>query len=127
VDEASKVRERKTNSEIRRWYLERIATIVELNQVWIRRGLSTRDRAERAWLVRYEARRGARAMMADKRERELLRARDTIRYGSPDGPSFEFLVARLKQAGVDEDAAYEAIIDTSFRSDSEVNRLLGLQ
>lgn len=126
MDDASKVGKQKTNSEIRRWYLERIATIVELNQVWIRQGLSTRDRAERAWRVRREARRAARAMMKDKRERELLRARDMIRYGSPDGPSFEVLAARLKHAGLEGDAAYEAIIDSSYRTDSELNKLLGL-
>lgn len=65
-------------------------------------------------------------MMADKRERELLRALDMIRYKSPDGPSFEFLIERLKQAGIEGDAAYEAIIGSSHRSDNELNRLLGM-
>lgn len=126
VDDASKAGKHKTNSEIRRWYLERITTIVELNQAWIRRGLPARDRAERAWRIRHEARRAARSMMGDKRERELLRARDTIKNGSPDGPSFEFLVARLKEVGIEGDDIYEAIIAGSHRTDSELNRLLGL-
>jgi len=65
-------------------------------------------------------------MMGDKRERELLRARDTIKNGSPDGPSFEFLVARLKEVGIEGDDIYEAIIAGSHRTDSELNRLLGL-
>ena len=35
VDDASEAGKYRTNSEIRRWYLERITTIVELNQTWI--------------------------------------------------------------------------------------------
>jgi len=65
-------------------------------------------------------------MMADKREREQLRARDLKKFGSPDGPSFEFLIARLKHAGLEGDAAYEAIIDGSYRTDMAIDRLLGL-
>jgi len=64
--------------------------------------------------------------MPDRRERELLRARDIEKYGSPDGPSFEFLMARLKDAGLEGDDAYEAIIAGSFRTDRVLNRLLGL-
>jgi len=66
-------------------------------------------------------------MMAEKSERELLRARDVIKYGSPDGSSFDFLIARLKEhAGLEGDAAYEAIIDGSYRTDMVIDRLLGL-
>ena len=65
-------------------------------------------------------------MMAEKSERELLRARDVTKYGSPDGPSFEFLIARLKVAGIEGDAAYEAIIDGSYRTNMVIDRLLGL-
>ncbi len=127
MDDASKIGKLRSNSEIRRWYLERIARIVELNETWIRLGLSARDRAERAWRIRREARLAARAMMADKRERELLRARDVIEYGSPDGPSFEFLIARLREVGIEGDDAYEAVIAGSSRTDSSLNReLLGL-
>ncbi len=126
MDDASRARKQKSNSEIRRWYLRRIAVIANLNHAWIREGLSARDRAERAWRFRHEARHAARAMMADKGDRELLKVRDMIKYGSREGPSFDFLIARLKDIGVEGDEAYEAIIAGSSRTDSELNRLLGL-
>lgn len=126
MEDASEEGKPRTNSEIRQWYLERVANIKELDQVWIRRGLSTRERAERAWRIRSEARRAARSMMPDKRERELLRARDMKKYGSPNGPSFEILMAHLRGAGLEGDDAYQAIIAGSFRTDRELNRLLGL-
>ncbi len=126
MDDASEGGKRRTNSEIRQWYLERVANIEELDQAWISRGLSTRERAERALRIRSEARRAARSMMPDKRERELLRARDMKKYGSPNGPSFEFLMANLRDAGLEGDEAYEAIIAGSFRTDRELNKLLGL-
>lgn len=126
MDDASEEGKPRTNSEIRQWYLERVATIADLNQAWISRDLSARERAERAWRIRGEARRAARAMMPDKRERELLRARDMKKYGSPNGPSFEFLMVRLKDAGLEGDDAYEAIIAGSFRTDRELNILLEL-
>ena len=121
-----KVGRPRTNSEIRRWYLDRIARVVDLNEAWIRRGFSARDRAERARRIRREARLAARAMMVEKRERELLRARDVLEYGSPDGPSLEFLIARLRDAGLERDDAFEAIIAVSSKTDSELNRLLGM-
>jgi hypothetical protein len=39
-------------------------------------------------------------VMVDKSEVELLRQRDTKIYGSPNGPTFRFLVKRLKGEGV---------------------------
>ena len=83
-----------------------------------------RARAEAAWRIRHEARIEARSMMTDPAEIELLRARDVAKYGSPDGPTFEFLVEKLKEACPDEDRIYEAIIDNSYRTDAELNRKL---
>lgn len=119
-------RETKTNAEIRRWYLERVATITELNNEWVRQGLSARERAEAAWRIRHEARLEARSMMADAVEVELLRERDMAKYGNPDGPTFEFLVERLQDAGLEGDVAYEVIIDESYRTNVELNNRLGL-
>ena len=65
-------------------------------------------------------------MMADPAEIELLRARDMDKYGAPDGPTFDFLVARLKAAGFAGDAIYEAIIDNAYRTDAALNKQLGL-
>ena len=100
--------------------------IPELNKQWLSQGLSVRERAEAAWSIRHEARLAARAMMADLVEVELLRARDIAEYGDPDGPTFEFLVERLKAVGLEGDAGYQAIIEGSYRTNAEVNRKLGL-
>lgn len=116
----------KTNAEIRRWYLGQVARIPELNKQWLSQGLFVGERAEAAWSIRHEARLAARAMMADPVEVELLRARDIAEYGNPDGPTFEFLVERLKAVGLEGDAVYEAIIEGSYRTNAEVNGKLGL-
>jgi PII-like signaling protein len=65
-------------------------------------------------------------MMADPAEIELLRTRDMVKYANPDGPTFELLVERLKSAGLEGEAVYEAIVDNSYRTDAELNRKLGL-
>lgn len=64
-------------------------------------------------------------MMADAAEVELLRARDTSKFGNADGPTFDWLVERLGQAGLSGDAVYEAIIDQSYKTDAELNSELG--
>lgn len=114
-----------TNTEIRQWYLQRTAEIAELNRQWIRQGLSVEARARAAWQFRHEARLTARAMMSDPAEVELLRARDQAKYGDPNGPVFEFLVEKCRQAGLVGNQIYEAIIVGSYRTDQGVNRLLG--
>ncbi len=115
----------RTNAEIRQWYLARVAQIPELNEQWIQQGLSLKERAEAAWQVRHEARLEARSMMTVPAEVELLRARDLAKYGSPDGPTFEFLVEQCSEAGLQEDEIYQAIIAGSYRTDTGVNKTLG--
>lgn len=65
-------------------------------------------------------------MMTDPEEVELLRARDVAEYGNPDGPTFEFLVEKLKEAEFEADAVYEAIVEGSYRTNVGVSRKLGL-
>lgn len=115
-----------TNSEIRQWYLQRTAKIVELNEQWIRQGLSVQERAEAAWRIRHEARLTARSMMSDATEVELLKARDLAKYGNPDGPTFEFLVEQLQNAGLSGDDIYNAIISGAYRTNEGINKSLGL-
>lgn len=85
-----------------------------------------RERAERSWQIRHDARRDARSMMADSSEVELLRERDIAKFGSPDGPTFDFLIERLNEAGLAGDAVYEAIIDQACRTDAELDQKLDL-
>jgi hypothetical protein len=65
-------------------------------------------------------------MMADPVEVDLLRERDFQKYGSPDGPTFDYLVERLSRAGLAGDEIYEAIVDNSYQTDAELSRKLGL-
>ena len=113
-----------SNSDVRRIYLERVARIPELNEQWLAEGLTARERAERAWRIRHEARVDTRRLMSNPEEVELLRARDQAKYGNPDGPTFEWLVENLEREGLTGDAAYEAIVEGSFRTNEAVNRLL---
>ena len=115
-----------SNAEIRQWYLRQIVEIPRLNQGWIAQGRTAVDRAQEAWRIRHQARLLARSMMINQTEVQLLRARDTAKYGNPDGPTFELLVAKLSSIGLEGDAIYEAIVDNSYRTDAELNRKLGL-
>lgn len=117
---------RATNAEIRLWYQEQVARIPALNRQWIAAGCLARERAERAWRVRHDARIEARNMMTEPGEVALLQARDMAVYGHPDGPTFEFLVEQARNAGLEEPAIYDAIIDGSYRTNAEINRRLGL-
>jgi hypothetical protein len=106
--------------------LAEVATIAELNQDWIRQGLSARERAQRAWKIRHDARKTARSMMADPVEVDLLRERDFKKYANVDGPTFDYLVENLSRTGLAGDEIYEAIVDNSYRTDAELNKKLGL-
>jgi hypothetical protein len=92
----------------------------------MKEGISLKERARRAWQFRHDKRLEARSFMRDKDEVEMLQARDMHLYGTPDGPTFEFLVKRLRDAGLKGNEVYEAIIQSSERSDPAINKLLGL-
>lgn len=116
----------KTNAEIRKWYREQVASIPKLNEQWIKQGLSVKERAEKAWRIRHDARLKAREMMADPMEVELLRQRDIAEYNNPDGPSFVYLIEQSKRAGLEGDSIYEAIINGSYRTNAGVDKNLSL-
>ena len=63
--------------------------------------------------------------MASEIQREQLRARDMEIYGSPNGPSFAFLMRRLKSEGLPENKIYEAIIQGSYRTNAGIDKKLG--
>lgn len=112
------------NTTIRQWYLDQLARIPALNQEWIRDGISLRERAYRAWQLRHDARIGARALM-DPADVTDLEARDIKKYGTPDGPTFQWLVDYRYRQGLRGDAIYEAIIVGAKRSDPEVDQRFG--
>ena len=96
----------KTNAEIRKWYLEQVAQIPELNKQWLAQDLSAQERAKKAWQIRHDARLTAREMMADPEEVEDLKQRDIAEYGNEEGPTFEFLVNEWREAGLKGNAVY---------------------
>jgi RHS repeat-associated protein len=116
-----------SNEEVRKWYLEQTEDIPELNEQWKEGGLSPRERAERAYEIRHNARLQARDMMANPEEVEQLRARDMEKYGNPDGPTFEDLVAKAGEEGYTGDDRYEYIVDSSYRTDDATNKKFGLE
>lgn len=110
-----------TNAEVRDWYNAQVSTIPAQNQAWLAEGLSAEQRARQAYAIRHEARIEARNMMPSAAEVAQLRARDQAKYGDPDGPSFDWLVAKNLSKGLEGDAIYEAIIESSSRTDAKIN------
>lgn len=114
-----------TNSSIRQWYLKQLSQIPELNEQWTKDGVSLEERARRAWQFRHDRRLEARAMMESEEEKELLRRRDVKIYGTPDGPTFEFLVERLTADRLEGNHIFEAVIKGSYRTNAGVDKELG--
>jgi len=103
-----------------------LAQIPKLNKRWVKDGLSLKARAKMAWQFRHERRIEARSFMSDPVEVEMLRARDRKVYGSPDGPTFTFLVRRLRSEGLSVNEAYEAVIKGSYRTNAGFDKQLGI-
>jgi hypothetical protein len=113
------------DGEVRAYYLRTVASIGPSNEGWKRGGVAAEERARRAFQVRHDARVTARAMMKDPSEVRLLELRDQQKYGHPDGPTFDELVAHQKEKGLTGDAVYEAIVESAQRTEGIVNELSG--
>lgn len=116
-----------TNLEARSYYLKEEVRIGQLNEHWIKEGVSLRDRAYRSWEMRKNARVTARAMMPDPEQVEKLRQDDIKLYGTPDGPTWEWSQDYARREGHEGDAVYQFIIDGAQRSRASVNRDLGIK
>jgi hypothetical protein len=115
-----------TNAEVRAFYVRRVSAIGPAAEQSKREGLPPLERARRAYQMRKDARLLSRAMMREPADVDALRARDQAKYGSPDGPTFEWLVAHEQQKGLSDHAVYEAIIESAQRTDRAVDEALGL-
>ncbi|MCB9701239.1 MAG: hypothetical protein H6711_05065 [Myxococcales bacterium] len=115
-----------SNEAIREVYLCTIAGIDAADRSRAAEGASLEARARAAFEIRHGARLTARAMMADQAEVEALRARDLEKYGNPDGPTFESLVAAGRAEGKGDDAIYRGIIESSQRTNRKANSRSGL-
>lgn len=117
----------RTNAEIRQWYNDQVSVVSERNEQWAKEGASVEERALRAYEIRHNARIQARAMMRDKEEVEMLRARDMKKYGNFDGPSFDYLVEKNSKKGMKGDSIYEAILGSSARTNAKYNEKYGVK
>ena len=87
-------------NEIRAHYLRMTEGIDASNEEWIKQGKSAEERARLAYEIRHKARVTARAMDHRTGIVNALRERDLKKYGSPDGPTFEYLVEKAKASGI---------------------------
>jgi len=108
-----------SDCEIRRWYNYQVVALPVINQRWKESGRSLEERARQAFDIRHRARINARYMMAEGAE--LLRQRDMAKYGNPDGPTFTYLIDKSLAKGMTRQQAWQAIIETSSRTDNSYN------
>lgn len=85
------------------------------------------ERARRAWSIRHVGRLLARLRMPDPGEVRTLQERDRHKYGSPHGPTFEWLLDSAKQQGLTAEQAYEAIIHGANHTSRAVNEKFGIE
>lgn len=116
-----------TNAEIRQWYNDQVSPIPELDKKWVAEGLTIQQRAQKAYEIRHHARLKAREFMQNKEEVAALQARDTKKYGNPDGPTFDYLVKKNINKGMSEEAAYQAIIGSANRTNAAYNKKFGVK
>lgn len=115
-----------SNREIRAQYVCAAENIGALDALAATEGQSWELRAQQAYEARHQARRIARAMMADPAEVAALQARDQEKYGNPHGPTFAWLEGRAREKGLQGDAIYQSIVEGAQRTDEATNRLFGL-
>jgi len=125
-EEKKDVNSPKSNKEIRQWYNDEVGKIPKLNEKWKNQGLSTKERAKKAYDIRHNARLKARSMMSNKDEVLALQKRDLKKYKNPDGPTFEQLVEKFENDLTGDDI-FEAIIGGSKRTDATYNKNLSVK
>ncbi len=115
-----------TDRQVRQFYLERVFAIGPADDIAATRGDSIEMRARTAYTSRHDARMIARAMMQDPAAVAALQDRDRAKYGTPDGPTFEFLVERATEKGLTGDAIYTSIVESAQQTDAATNASMGL-
>jgi hypothetical protein len=115
-----------TNKSVREWYSNETNKIPDLDEGWQKAGLSLEERARKASEIRHEARMTARKMMQNPDEVAALQARDLEKYGNPNGPSFDDLVAKGRSKGKTGDEIYEDILGSSSRRSTEYDSKFGV-
>ena len=88
------------------------------------KGLPKARQAELMHMYREELRIFVRDLMTDANSKEVLYLRDLALYGRRGGPSFQKLVDSAMDVHQDIDRAYDGIIESSQRSNKDVNRTI---
>ncbi len=57
----------------------------------------------------------------------MQRRRDKAKYGNPNGPDFAYLVEKNRKKGLEGDAVYEAIVESSSRTSAAYNKKMGVK
>jgi hypothetical protein len=107
----------------RLWYLLTVAMIPWIDRYLEASGMGLEERARRAHQTRTFARTSARSVL-DPEIRELLRTRDTKKYGNPEGPTFEQLFNEAKGDSGSDDDVFARLIASAGRSDSSTDETL---
>ncbi|CAA6809981.1 MAG: Unknown protein [uncultured Sulfurovum sp.] len=110
-----------SDCEVRKWYNYQVVAIPMIDKRWVEKGISLEVRATRAYSLRHNARMNARYMMKDKEAVKKLEERDTQKYGNPDGPTFLYLVKKMKKKGFNRDESYREIIKSASRTSPTYN------
>lgn len=105
-----------SDSDARRWYLEQEARIPDL----IDYKQSLEQQAYQAFTLRNQFRTTARELMADRNKAEALYITDPNR-------TWNQIINRQIEKGLTGDDIYRAIIESSQRSRTSVNKLFGLE
>ena len=105
-----------SNVDTRKWYLEQEAKIPNL----IDHSLPLEQQAKQAFDLRNQYRARARELMSDRQLAELL-------YVTDPNLTWEQIVQKQIDKGLSGDDIYKAIIESSQRSRTSVNQLLGLE
>lgn len=122
IDKAFTANKPEADCDIRQRYLTTAAQLLQKNNEWQQRALALDLRAQCAFAWRHHARLVARNAMDNQWEIGLLRLRDIVKYGDPDGPVFSTLLSRQYTQGNDSNTAYNSIIQSAQQTDGDVNR-----
>ena len=116
-----------TDRRIRARYVCAAHAIGKLDEGWRRAGLGAEQRARRAHAIRHAARIEARKRMVDRAAVLALEARDTKKYGNPNGPAFDFLVDKAQARGLRGDAVFEDIVRSAQLTNWWTNMRYGIE
>jgi hypothetical protein len=111
----------KSDCQIRIWYNFQVLAIPKLNEYWITKEITLKERAYKAYNLRHNARIHARFMMLDQKEVAVLQKRDLDKYANPDGPTFEYLLQKNQDKDKSLEQAYESIIQSSSKTNNRHN------